>query len=156
MLIQLCEQVIDPWQSIPRYQNSQLDLAGKYGATSIFVGTMRDFNQGDNVQSMYLEHYPGMTEKQLHWIVEQAYAQWQLLDSLVIHRVGDVRPDDVLVVVAIWAAHRGDAFDASRFIMENLKSRAPFWKRETLNSGSQRWVEKNSDGYSHVQMNMGS
>jgi molybdopterin synthase catalytic subunit len=147
VLIQLCEQAIDPWQAIPNYQNNQLDLAGKYGATNVFVGTMRDFNQGDMVESMYLEHYPGMTEKQLHQIVDQAHTQWQLLDSLVIHRIGDVRPDDVLVVVATWAVHRGDSFDASRFIMENLKSRAPFWKKETLNSGAQRWVEKNSDGY---------
>ena len=108
---------------------------------------MRDFNQGDGVQSMYLEHYPGMTEKQLQQIAEQAQAQWSILDSLVIHRVGEVFPDDVLVLVVVWSAHRGDAFDASRFIMENLKNRAPFWKRETLASGQQRWLEKNSDGY---------
>jgi molybdopterin synthase catalytic subunit len=147
MLIELREQAIDPWQILPAYQAEQQSLAGKVGATVLFVGSMRDFNQGDGVQSMHLEHYPGMTEKQLRAIVEQAQQQWSLLDSLVVHRIGEVRPDDVLVLVATWAAHRGDAYDANRFIMESLKTRAPFWKRETLSDGEQRWVEKNSDGY---------
>ncbi len=147
MEIRLSAQAFNPWQSLQEYQANQVHLAGKFGATAVFVGTMRDFNQGDRVESMYLEHYPGMTEKQLQRIVEDAENQWQLLDCLVMHRVGDVRPDDVLVLVAVWSAHRGDAFDASRFIMENLKSRAPFWKRESLASGQTRWVEKNSDGY---------
>lgn len=147
MLIELREHAIEPWQILQAYQSGQRDLAGKVGASVLFIGSMRDFNQGDGVQSMYLEHYPGMTEKQLGRIVEQAGQQWPLLDSLLVHRVGEVRPDDVLVLVATWAAHRGDAYDANRFIMETLKTRAPFWKRETLNDGVQRWVEKNSDGY---------
>lgn len=147
MSIALCEQAFDPWQALVDHQARQTALPGKYGATSVFVGTMRDFNAGDDVQSMYLEHYPGMTERQLQDIVDQAYQQWSIVDSLVIHRVGDVLPNDVLVLVATWAAHRGDAFDATRFIMENLKSRAPFWKKETLTSGETRWVEKNTDGY---------
>ncbi len=147
MLIRLCESNFNPWQEIQDYQNDQPQLKGKHGATSVFVGTMRDFNQGDGVQSMFLEHYPGMTEKQLARIVEQAGVQWRLLDCLVIHRVGDVYPDDVLVLVAVWSIHRGDAFDASRFIMENLKSQAPFWKNETLASGQRRWVTENSAGY---------
>lgn len=147
MQIKLCEQVFNPWQEIEQYQASLTHLAGKYGATGVFVGSMRDFNQGDDVTSMYLEHYPGMTEKQLQQIVEQAQLQWSLLDSLVIHRIGEVNPPDVLVLVAVWSAHRGDAFDASRYIMEQLKSRAPFWKKETLVSGQHRWVEKNTTGY---------
>ena len=147
MHIKLCEDDFDPWLEMANYQASLTHLAGKYGATSVFVGSMRDFNQGDGVQSMYLEHYPGMTEKQLQHIIEQAYSQWQLLECLVIHRIGMVKPEDTLVLVAVWSAHRGDAFDASRYIMENLKSRAPFWKQETLASGQQRWVEKNTDGY---------
>lgn len=147
MLIEVHQQAINPWQILHDYQASRRELAGKYGATVLFVGSMRDFNQGDDVQGMYLEHYPGMTEKQLRQIVEQAQQQWCLLDCLLIHRVGEVRPDDVLVLVATWAEHRGDAYDANRYIMENLKSQAPFWKRETLSSGEQRWVEKNSDGY---------
>lgn len=147
MPITLREQAFNPWKEIETYQTQTAGLAGKHGATAVFVGTMRDFNQGDGVQSMFLEHYPGMTEKQLQGIVEQAERQWSLLDTLVLHRIGAVNPDDTLVLVAAWAAHRGDAFDACRFIMEALKSRAPFWKKETLISGRERWVENNSDGY---------
>lgn len=147
MIIKLSIQAFDPWQELANHQAHAHDIAGKFGATGVFVGTMRDFNQGDGVSEMYLEHYPGMTEKQLAGIVEQAESRWPLLDALIIHRVGLVRPNDTLVLVAVWSAHRGAAFDASRFIMENLKSQAPFWKRETLDSGQTRWVEKNSDGY---------
>lgn len=147
MLIKLSEQGFDPWHELQTYQASLTDISGKFGATSVFVGSMRDFNQGDEVTGMYLEHYPGMTEKQLHNIVQHAHNQWELLNSLLIHRVGLVMPQDVLVLVAVWAVHRGDAFDGSRYMMENLKSRAPFWKQETLSSGQKRWVEKNSDGY---------
>jgi molybdopterin synthase catalytic subunit len=145
MNISLTSQAFDPWQSLAEYQTQQ--LAGKYGATAVFVGTMRDFNQGDGVVGMSLEHYPGMTEKQLALIVEQANQQWALLDTLLIHRIGDVVPDDSLVLVAAWSAHRGDAFDACRFIMEALKKQAPFWKKERLASGEVRWVESNSNGY---------
>ncbi len=148
MTIKLSAEIFDPWQELVDFQAQAVDMAGKYGATGVFVGTMRDFNQGDEVRGMYLEHYPGMTEKQLQRVVEQAQGQWQLLDVLLIHRIGQILPNDTLVLVAVWSAHRGDAFDASRFIMENLKSQAPFWKRETLESGQIRWVEKNSDGYS--------
>jgi molybdopterin synthase catalytic subunit len=88
-----------------------------------------------------------MTEKQLALIVEQANQQWVLMDTLLIHRIGDVVPDDSLVLVAAWSAHRGDAFDACRFIMEALKKQAPFWKKERLASGEVRWVESNSNGY---------
>jgi molybdopterin synthase catalytic subunit len=145
MSISLTSQAFDPWQSLTEYQAQQ--LAGKYGATAVFVGTMRDFNQGDGVVGMTLEHYPGMTEKQLALIVEQANQQWVLMDTLLIHRIGDVVPDDSLVLVAAWSAHRGDAFDACRFIMEALKKQAPFWKKERLASGEVRWVESNSNGY---------
>lgn len=151
MLVKLCEQAFNPWQEIEAYQAGLSAIAGKFGATGVFVGSMRDFNQGDGVASMFLDHYPGMTEKQLHAILAQAASQWQVLDALVVHRVGEVMPEDVLVLVAVWSAHRGDAFDASRFIMEQLKSRAPFWKKETLASGQQRWVEKNTDGYQQAK-----
>lgn len=147
MMIKLCPDIFDPWREIADYQALAEDMSGKYGATGVFVGSMRDFNEGSDVLSMYLEHYPGMTEKHLERIVAHAQSQWSLLDVLVVHRVGQVLPKDTLVVVAVWSAHRGDAFDASRFIMENLKSQAPFWKQETLASGEQRWVEKNSCGY---------
>ena len=147
MHIRLSETAFDPWQAIAEYQQQNTALAGKHGAVNVFVGTMRDFNQGDGVTAMHLEHYPGMTERQLAEIAAEAERQWPLLDSLILHRIGTVRPDDAIVLTAAWATHRGDAFDACRFIMEALKSRAPFWKKEVLASGMERWVEKNSDGY---------
>jgi len=147
MHIALSEAAFDPWKELQNYQASQVGLAGKFGATSVFVGSMRDFNQGDVVQSMYLEHYPGMTENQLQKTAEQAFSQWALLDCLILHRIGLVYPEEVLVLVVAWAAHRGDAFDASRFMMENLKHSAPFWKKEALVNGQERWIENNSCGY---------
>ncbi|MCK5667314.1 MAG: molybdenum cofactor biosynthesis protein MoaE [Thiotrichaceae bacterium] len=129
------------------YQQNQDNLAGKFGATSVFIGSMRDFNAGDDVSSMILEHYPEMTEKQLGIIVEEAIKQWPVLDALVVHRVGEIYPEQPIVLVAVWTSHRGDAFDACRYIMEALKSRAPFWKKERLVNDAERWVEKNTDGY---------
>ena len=144
MKIEVRESVFNPWQEIQDYQGS-LGINGSYGATASFVGTMRDFNEGDNVQSMTLEHYPGMTEKHLQKIIVDATQKWQLLDALIIHRVGEIKPDDSIVLVAVWTAHRAQAFDACRFIMEELKSNAPFWKKEVLDDGV-RWVEKNTPG----------
>ncbi len=137
-----------PWQELARYESEVVDPAypGKYGAAATFVGTMRDFNEGDEVRGMTLEHYPGMTEKQLGVIVDEAFEKWSLLDALLLHRVGELKPQEPIVLVAVWSAHRKDAFEACRYIMEALKSRAPFWKREQLDSG-QRWVEKNTEGY---------
>jgi len=146
-MIKIVPSEFDPFAEVQAYQKKQQALSGKYGATNIFVGTMRDFNEGDLVKGMTLEHYPGMTEKQLAVVVQEAEQQWALLGSLVIHRVGDVFPDDVLVLVAVWSVHRGDAFDASRFIMEVLKSKVPFWKKEILADDESRWVAKNTEGY---------
>ena len=135
----------DPYQEVSHYQRETLQAAGKYGATAVFVGSMRDFNEGDDVRAMTLEHYPGMTEQYLEKISLEARQRWDLIDSLIIHRVGEVYPSDAIVVVAVWSAHRGAAFEASRYLMEELKSRAPFWKKETLTEGS-RWVKKNTAG----------
>ena len=146
-MIKIVPAEFDPFMEVQVYQKQQHALAGKYGATNLFIGTMRDFNEGDSVKGMCLEHYPGMTEKQLALVVAEAEKQWSLLDLLVIHRVGEVYPDDVLVLVAIWSVHRGDAFDASRYIMEQLKTSVPFWKKEILADDNSRWVEKNSAGY---------
>jgi len=146
-MIKIVLEEFDPFAEVQAYQKKQQALSGKYGATNIFVGTMRDFNEGELVKGMTLEHYPSMTEKQLDAVAQEAEQQWALLDSLVIHRVGDVFPDDVLVLVAVWSVHRGDAFDASRFIMEALKSKVPFWKKEILADDQSRWVAKNTDGY---------
>ena len=137
-----------PWEAIAQYEAEVVQPAfpGKFGAAATFVGTMRDFNEGDEVQGMTLEHYPGMTEKQLQLILDEAFSRWALLDALLLHRVGELRPQEPIVLVAVWSAHRKDAFEACRYIMEILKSNAPFWKKEQLNSGH-RWVEKNTDGY---------
>lgn len=138
-------QSFDPWQALQRHQEAL--VGGSFGATAVFVGSMRDFNQGDEVQGMTLEHYPGMTEHQLEAIAAEAAEQWPLLDTLIHHRVGDIDPAEPIVLTAVWSAHRAAAFEANRFLMEALKSRAPFWKREQLSDGEERWVEKNSPGY---------
>ncbi|MDO9424168.1 MAG: molybdenum cofactor biosynthesis protein MoaE [Methylobacter sp.] len=147
MGIKVCSEAFDPWQEIQIHQHSANNMAGKFGATSVFIGTMRDFNDGDDVKGMTLEHYPGMTEKQLKKIVAEALQQWPVIDALVVHRVGDILPNEPIVLVAVWTTHRGDAFDANRYIMEALKSRAPFWKKELLRSQVERWLIKNTDGY---------
>ncbi len=143
-MIEIRNQAFDPWQETQAYQNSHI-AAGKYGATASFVGTMRDFNEGDNVQKMVLEHYPGMTENYLNKICDEAKNRWDIMDCLIIHRVGDIMPDDPIVLTAVWSAHRAAAFDACRYLMEELKSRAPFWKKESLPEG-ERWVDKNTAG----------
>lgn len=149
MTIKITTADFDPWQEIQSYQQNSA-IAGKFGATSIFVGTMRDFNQGDEVRAMHLEHYPGMTEKQLELIVDEASRKWAVIDALVVHKVGDIFPNQPIVLVAVWTTHRGDAFDASRYIMEALKSTAPFWKKEYLAMEKTRWVAENTDGYQSI------
>ncbi|MCU7938544.1 MAG: molybdenum cofactor biosynthesis protein MoaE [gamma proteobacterium symbiont of Bathyaustriella thionipta] len=147
MKIMIDSDPFDPWQVLSDYQKENTNLEGQYGATAVFVGTMRDFNEGDNVAEMFLEHYPGMTDRHLENICLQATGEHQLLESLVVHRVGTIRPNDPIVLVAVWTAHRKQAFEACREIMEDLKSKAPFWKKEQLNDGQDRWVEKNTRGY---------
>ena len=112
----------------------------KVGAVASFVGVVRDVNEGDAVAEMTLEHYPGMTEKAIDEIIDQARSRWKVLDALVIHRVGKLKPTDQIVLVVITSAHRGDAFAACEFIMDYLKTRAPFWKKEQSGGGA-RWVE---------------
>ncbi|MGR9107524.1 MAG: molybdenum cofactor biosynthesis protein MoaE [Gammaproteobacteria bacterium] len=145
MKIEVSFSALNPWAEIRAFQEGCEELQGKFGATACFIGTMRDFNEGDGVSKMTLEHYPGMTERQLEMIVRSALQRFAVLDALVIHRVGDLLPNDPIVVVAVWSAHRGAAFDACRAIMEELKSNAPFWKKEYLATGA-RWVEKNTAG----------
>ena len=104
------------------------------------MGKVRDLNLGDEVSSLYLEHYPAMTEKALREIVEQAKARWDIQRVSVIHRVGLVHTGDEIVLVGISSAHRGDAYHSNEFIMDFLKSKAPFWKKEQTNQG-ERWIE---------------
>jgi len=110
------------------------------GAVASFIGTVRDVNEGAGVASMTLEHYPGMTEKALAKIIDEARARWQVLDCTVIHRVGTLQPTEQIVFVGVASAHRGDAFAACAFIMDYLKTQAPFWKKEDTPQGA-RWVE---------------
>jgi molybdopterin synthase catalytic subunit len=112
----------------------------KVGAVAAFIGVARDVNDGAAVATLSLEHYPGMTEKALDGIVAEARARWRLIDALVIHRIGALRPTDQIVLVAVTSEHRGDAFAACEFIMDYLKTRAPFWKKEAT-TGGERWVE---------------
>jgi molybdopterin synthase catalytic subunit len=112
----------------------------KVGAVVTFLGTVRDLNEGEHVAEMELEHYPGMTEKSLDDIVNQAKARWDIFDALVIHRVGPLNPLDQIVLVAVTSAHRGEAFDACEFIIDYLKTEAPFWKKEQTPAGA-RWVD---------------
>ena len=112
----------------------------RVGALASFVGLVRDLNDGSKVSEMILEHYPGMTEKALEEIVVEAKNRWEIYAALVIHRVGPLRPCDQIVLVAVTSAHRGEAFAACEFIMDYLKTRAPFWKREATPAGA-RWVD---------------
>jgi len=112
----------------------------RVGAVASFIGLVRDISEGEAVSEMTLEHYPGMTERALEDIVSQARARWDILDAVVIHRVGLLRPTDQIVLVAVGSAHRGEAFDACEFIMDYLKTRAPFWKKEQTPDGG-RWVD---------------
>jgi molybdopterin synthase catalytic subunit len=113
------------------------------GAVATFIGTVRDMNDGAGVAELELEHYPGMTEKALEDIVAQAKARWNIIDALVIHRVGPMKPQEQIVLVAVTSAHRGESFAACEFIMDYLKTQAPFWKKEQTPEGA-RWVDARS------------
>lgn len=112
----------------------------RIGAVASFIGLMRDVNEGEAVAAMTLEHYPGMTEKALVEIVAEAKTRWDLIDVLIVHRVGELKPKDQIVLVVVASAHRGDAFAACEFLMDYLKTRAPLWKKESGKTG-ERWVE---------------
>jgi molybdopterin synthase catalytic subunit len=133
-----------------RVQNEPLDICAiqeelraqnpGIGAVVSFTGLMRDMNLGERVDGMLLEHYPGMTEKALQAIVTEAEQRWELMGISVVHRIGELRPLEPIVVVAVASAHRGEAFQACEFVIDYLKTRAPFWKREQTSRGG-RWLE---------------
>jgi len=110
------------------------------GAVASFVGIVRDVNEGASVSGMTLEHYPGMTERSIQAIIDEAKSRWTIFEALVIHRIGELRPQDQIVLVIVTGLHRGDAFAACEFIMDYLKTQAPFWKKEQSLQGD-RWVE---------------
>ena len=133
-------------------------LAGQGGIGSIvsFVGLVRDINDGDAINTLTLEHYPEMTESALKNIENEAKTRWNIIDSLIIHRIGTLKPLDQIVLVAVASAHRGEAFKACEFIMDCLKTSAPFWKKESTHQG-ERWVEaKLADDEAKARWNLGT
>jgi molybdopterin synthase catalytic subunit len=136
MKIRVQDETFDLGVEVAAMSQGRTDI----GAIASFVGLARDMNEGSGVQAMTLEHYPGMTEKALAALVEEASSRWTLLDVTVIHRVGRLLPGDSIVLVAVASSHRGEAFAACEFIMDALKTRAPFWKKEETTQG-ERWVE---------------
>ena len=118
----------------------------RVGAVAAFVGLVRDVNDGDAVSALTLEHYPGMTEKALTAISDEAKSRWSIYEVLIIHRVGELKPTDQIVLVLVTGAHRGEAFAACEFIMDFLKTRAPFWKKEQTPDG-ERWVESRASDH---------
>jgi molybdopterin synthase catalytic subunit len=147
MSVRLYTDAFDPFAELRSYQDGLGARARSIGALATFIGTMRDFNEGEPVAAMVLEHYPGMTDKHLERLAADAMDKWQLNDILIVHRVGEVLPGDALVLVAAWSAHRAHAFESCRAVMEDLKSTAPFWKKERTATGA-RWVETNTPGHS--------
>jgi molybdopterin synthase catalytic subunit len=121
-------------------EHANKDVANSVGALVSFVGQVRDLNDGDAINTLTLEHYPEMTEKALQAIELEAKTRWNIIDSLIIHRVGTLKPQDQIVLVAVTSAHRGEAFKACEFIMDYLKTSAPFWKKEATSQG-ERWVD---------------
>jgi molybdopterin synthase catalytic subunit len=136
MKILVQESDFDPGAEIAALHAGQ----PRVGAVASFVGLVRDLNEGEGVSSLTLEHYPAMTEKSLRAIVDEAMNRWPLLDVSVIHRVGKLKPLDRIVFVGVASMHRGEAFAACEFIMDYLKTQAPFWKKEGTAEGG-RWVE---------------
>lgn len=141
MTVRVQTEDFDVGFEVNQLRNARRDI----GAIVSFVGQVRDLNDGDTVTQLTLEHYPGMTEKALETIVQQVKTRWDFFDALIIHRVGALKPTDQIVLVAISGAHRGEAFKACEFIMDFLKTEAPFWKKEVTQDG-EHWLEaKQSD-----------
>ncbi len=142
MKIEITDIPFNPWIQLQHYEQTQLSVEkGQWGAVVNFVGTVRNHHQGDSVTTLFLEHYPGMTERCLQQLAETALQQWEISDVLVMHRVGQLQPNETIVLIAVWAAHRQPAFEACRFLIEELKAKAPFWKQETLENKVKRWVK---------------
>jgi len=135
--IKIQEEDFDLTTEVAQLREGHRDI----GAVVSFTGTVRDINEGDEVSVLELEHYPGMTEKALEKIRLEAHERWHLESSLIIHRIGKMYPTDQIVLVAVASRHRENAFYAAHFIMDYLKTNAPFWKKETLPDSSERWVD---------------
>ncbi len=153
MPVRVQSEDFDLTREVAALRAAQGTRAAKIGAIATFTGTVRDLNEVDgkstNVSQMTLEHYPGMTERALEKIVADAKSRWDIFDALVIHRIGALMPLDQIVLVATVGAHRGEAFAACEFIMDYLKTEAPFWKKEATLDGA-RWVDARSSDDSAV------
>jgi molybdopterin synthase catalytic subunit len=136
MPIRIQTEDFDPGDEIMQLRRSDRRI----GAVVSFIGTVRDMNDGSSVSEMLLEHYPGMTEKAIEDIVARAKARWDIFDALIVHRIGILKPSEQIVLVVVTSAHRGEAFAACEFIMDYLKTEAPFWKKELTPQGA-RWVD---------------
>lgn len=134
--VRIQQDDFDPGAELERLHRGDLGAGG----IATFIGLVRDLNLGDRVQGLTLQHYPGMTEKAVNAIVDEARQRWPIQGALVVHRVGPLAPGDRIVMVAVSAVHRGESFTACEFIMDYLKTRAPFWKKEQTPDGP-RWVE---------------
>jgi molybdopterin synthase catalytic subunit len=119
--------------------------AGKAGAVAAFTGYVRDYAPGASTHTLFLEHYPGMCEREIQSLCDTAQERWNVLDYVVVHRVGELHHKDQIVFIAVACAHRGQAFRACEYIIDALKTRAPFWKRETLADGKRFWVEQKEE-----------
>ena len=139
MSVRVQHEDFDIGAEIARLRLARPDI----GAVASFIGQVRDVNHGAQVSAMTLEHYPGMTEKALTGILENAKARWNIFDALIIHRIGALQPTDQIVLVAVTSAHRGEAFAACEYIVDYLKTEAPFWKKEETPDGT-RWVDANT------------
>ena len=137
LTVRIQEQAFDISTEVAALGQSRRDI----GAVVTFTGLVRDINAGDEVSLMTLEHYPGMTEKAIEEIVEEATIRWNLRAVTVIHRIGTLLPGEQIVFVAVASAHRGDSFLGCEFIMDYLKTKAPFWKKETVQGDDTRWVD---------------
>jgi len=135
-MIRVQQDDFDPGAEFERLRGN---LQGSAGAVVSFIGLVRDLNEGADITGMTLEHYPGMTEKALAAIAAEATARWKLIDAIIIHRIGPLAPNDRIVLVIAASAHRKDAFHACEFMIDALKTKAPFWKKETGSRGS-RWI----------------
>lgn len=124
------------------YETLQAHAAGDAGAIVSFIGTVRDYAPDEATRSLFLDHYPGMCEREIQALCDTAAQRWDILDSLVVHRVGELSLGERIVFVGVASAHRGEAFRACEYIIDALKTRAPFWKRETLESGRTFWVRQ--------------
>lgn len=134
----LLNEPFNPWQALQEFQQSKLK-PGCYGATASFVGTMRDFNIDESVSHMTLEHYPAMTQRFLDKLCDDSTQKFELDNCLIIHRFGEIHPGEPIVLTVAWSSHRAQSFDACRYLMEELKKHAPFWKKEITDKG-ERWV----------------